>query len=175
MKNKGNNTSKIEDKTPPNQSPRRTKPSHSVTSEALRLLFRVGALETRGVLDSNYEDDIVNEREEQLKAGIVYFLNAMDEYNIPWDIHIIDALLKESMSIGSVNGVKFVVQRMYANDISARATTFNALLKCYAKNGDGESAFKLAENVMLKNNIIGMNSESWRLLLQACSKTKKGR
>jgi hypothetical protein len=46
-----------------------------------------------------------------------------------------------------LNGVKFVVQKMWEFGVYARTSTMNLLLKQYAENGDGESAYALVSGI----------------------------
>jgi len=49
------------------------------------------------------------------------------------------------------------------------------LLRRYADGGDGESAYKLVTQVMMKNDDTRPNGETYALLLDACMKTERGR
>jgi hypothetical protein len=62
-----------------------------------------------------------------------------------------------SSSLGDLNGVKFVVQKMWEFGVYARTSTMNLLLKKYAENGDGESAYALVVGVMDRNEETAPN------------------
>ena len=145
-------------------------------NEALRILFRVAAMRTHsGVLDSNLEIDQASDRELKAKAGLKDALDLMKKYNLKFVPQIADLLIDECLRIGDVNGVKFVVQRMWSSRLYARTSTYNTLLKRYAENGDGESAYGLVTNVMQQNEETQPNGETYALLLEACMRTEKGR
>lgn len=151
------------------------KRTHKVMNEALRVLFRVATSRTRGSYDRNFETDVYSDREQKAKNGLKYALELMDRYKLQFDVATADVLIGECMLLGDVNGVKFVVQKMWASGLYARTSTFNVLLRKYADSGDGESAYALVKSVMDQNEQTRPNSETYSLLLEACMRTQKGR
>ena len=151
------------------------KKTHRVMNEAIRVLFKAATTRTRGSYDRNFESDIYSDREQKAKAGLKYALQFMVTYKLKFDVQIADVLISECMLLGDVSGVKFVVQKMWASGLCARTSTFNVLLKRYADNGDGESAYTLVRSVMEGNEETMPNSDTYALLLESCLRTQKGR
>ena len=151
------------------------KRTHKVMNEALRVLFRVATTRTRGFYDRNFETDVYSDREQKAKNGLKYALELMDIYKLQFDVATADVLIGECMLLGDVNGVKFVVQKMWASGLYARTSTFNVLLRKYADSGDGESAYALVKSVMEQNEQTRPNSETYSLLLESCMRTQRGR
>lgn len=56
----------------------------------------------------------------------------------------------------------------------ARTSTFNALLKQFAANGDVESAHNIIYDVMMKDELTQPNSDTWGLYLECCTNSPKG-
>lgn len=154
---------------------KRSKATNRVFCELLRVLFRSSFQNVRTSYDSNFQVDREQERQQRVISGLRSSLTAMNLYGISWDINIADVLMDECLKVGDVNGVKFVVQSMWDNQLQARTSTFNALLKRYADNGDGESAYKVVMEVMLRSPSTEPDSTTWSLLLSACMKTRRGR
>lgn len=146
-----------------------------VSGEFLRVMFRTAAAQTKMVYDRNFQVDILRTRKLKAEAGIKGVTDAMDHFKISWDINSADVLLDECLCVGDVAGVQFVADNMFRQKIWTRTSTFNAILRRYAENGDGESAYNLVTQVMAKSPLTTPNDETWELLLEACSKTARGR
>ena len=129
------------------------------------MLFRVATTRTRGSYDRNFEADEYSDQQQRAKNGLRYAIEIMARYNVNFDVQTADVLIAECMLLGDVDGVKFVVQKMWACGLYARTSTFNVLLRKYADNGDGESAYVLVKTVMEKNEQTKPNSETYRYLL----------
>ena len=149
--------------------------THRVMNEALRVLFKVATTRTRGSYDRNFESDVYSNREQKAIAGLKYALEFMAKFKLKFDVQIADVLISECMLLGDVNGVKFVVQKMWSSGLYARTSTFNVLLRRYADSGDGENAYALVKSVMEKNEETMPNSDTYALLLESCLRTQKGR
>ena len=151
------------------------KKTHRVLNEAIKVLFRVATTRSRGMYDRNFETDVYGDREQKAMNGLKYALVLIARYKLNFDVQTADVLIAECMLLGDVNGVKFIVQKMWASGLYARTSTFNVLLRKYADSGDGESAYKLVKSVMEGNEQTRPNSETYSLLLEACMRTQKGR
>ena len=151
------------------------KKTHRVMNEAIRVLFKVATTRIRGSYNRNFETDVYADREQKAVAGLTYALEFMARYKLKFDVSVADVLIAECMLLGDVNGVKFLVQKMWASGLYARTSTFNVLLRRYADSGDGESAYALVKSVMEKNEQTTPNSDTYALLLESCLRTQKGR
>ena len=151
------------------------KKTHRVMNEAMRVLFKVATTRIRGAYNRNFETDVYADREQKAVAGLTYALEFMARYKLKFDVSVADVLIAECMLLGDVNGVKFLVQKMWASGLYARTSTFNVLLRRYADSGDGESAYALVKSVMEKNEQTTPNSDTYALLLESCLRTQKGR
>ena len=71
-------------------------------------------------------------------------------------------------------GIEYVATKMRDDKQFARTSTFNALLKQFAVNGDVESAHNIIYDVMMKDELTKPNSDTWGLYLECCAQSPKG-
>lgn len=180
--------------------PQEKKRGLAVSCEFLRIVFRTSALKKKfssvssmsstalaaelsgedssdpyHLYDIDFQVNEVHEQQIRALAGLRGAMRVMDEYGVEWNVRVADALISECLNAGDPKGVRFVVQQMWDHRIHSRTSTFNALLTRYAENGDGESAYHLVHDVMLKSNATRPDTETWVLLLTSCLKTTRGR
>ena len=106
--------------------------------------------------------------------GIKKSVQAMAQYNIAWDSSVTDTLIDECLRCGGLEASKFITVQMNVQGIHARTSTFNAVLRRYASNGDGESAYLLLKE-MRQTEQTAPDSDSYALLLEAFAKSEKCR
>ncbi|KAJ1384293.1 hypothetical protein B484DRAFT_426052, partial [Ochromonadaceae sp. CCMP2298] len=132
----------------------RSKRTHLVSSELLRVIFRTsGALTpmSQWASDKNmdFSTDAAVERQQRAVSGLQGALTVMRQWGLPWDLHTADVLMDECFGVGDEGGVRYVTQQMGERGLRARTSTLNCLLRCYAENGDCESAYQLVTEVMV--------------------------
>lgn len=147
--------------------------SSKLMVEALRVVFRASAMQSKEVLDANFEVDIMRTNALRADAGLTSAVAMMKRFKVEWDIHIFDCLLEECIELGDLGGVKFIVRQMKAKRLYARTSTFNTILKVYAAGGDAESALSWLQT-MKSSPFTLPNKESYRLVLSSCTLSKKG-
>lgn len=150
------------------------KVNYKVLHWYLRVSFRLGATKARLKLNANFESDTLADQQERAKEGLRQAILTMQDRGIAWTLPVADLLIEECLRLGDVASVEFVVEQMRLNNILSRTSTFNALLKQYAKTYDGESAFYLLES-MAEDPQTKPNVESNRLVLKACSRSDRGK
>ena len=140
----------------------------------LRLLFRCGQREGKTPLNHNFESNRRADEEAEAMEGIKRSVLAMSQYQIGWELSITDVLVDECLRAGGLDACKFITIQMNVNSIFARTSTFNSVLRRYAENGDGESAYALLKE-MCGSEQTTPDAESYSLLLQSFSRTEKCR
>jgi hypothetical protein len=116
------------------------------------------------------------------------------EYGMKWAVQISDVVIEECLNIGDLKGsyshllthllthllahllqgIEYVAVKMHDERQYARTSTFNALLKQFAVNGDIESAHNIVYDVMMKDELTKPNSDTWGLYLDCCALSSKG-
>jgi hypothetical protein len=148
------------------------KANQKVLQEYLRLSFRLGSSSAKLKLNRNFEVDGLSDQQERAKEGLRHALQMMQDYHIEWNLPVADTLVDECLRCGDVASVEFVVEQMRCRNVVSRTSTFNTLLRQYSNTYDGESAFYLLQS-MTTDPQTKPNIESYRLVLQACSRSTR--
>ncbi len=130
--------------------------------------------------------------------GIMAVEEMLLEYGMKWTVQISDVVIEECLNIGDLKGsyshllthlltcsltyvlthllqgIEYVAVKMRDERQYARTSTFNALLKQFAMNGDVESAHNIVYDVMMKDELTKPNSDTWGLYLDCCALSSKG-
>ena len=148
--------------------------SPKVLTEALRIVFRVAAMSVKDVLDSNFETDVSSSNAMKADMGLVACLAFLRRFKETWSIHVADSLLEECLTLGDIEGVRFVARQMRRRGLFARTSTLNLALQLYAANGDAESALQLLNDTMKPSDFCKPDVESYGLLITSCMLTRRG-
>jgi hypothetical protein len=148
------------------------KANQKVLQEYLRLSFRLGSSSAKLKLNRNFEVDGLSDQQERAKEGLRNALQMMQDYHLEWNLPVADTLVDECLRCGDVASVEFVVEQMRSRNVVSRTSTFNTLLRQYSNTYDGESAFYLLQS-MTTDPQTKPNIESYRLVLQACSRSAR--
>jgi hypothetical protein len=151
----------------------KAKRTHKVMREFFRLLFRLSQ-PVASEVDLNLVDDDQANRELQSKYGLSMVFDAMEDYDIDWDIHIADILIEGCLSLGDHANIMNILQTMRQKQIPLRTSTCNSLLKQYVVNTDAENAYRFYVDVMKDSELCKPNADSYSLLLDSCLQSSRG-
>lgn len=142
--------------------------------EFLRVVFQSAALQTKPVLNRNFEATAALNREAEALGGLRAATLALSKFGLPWDSHTADVLVDECLKTGDISAVNYIIAQMNVLNLYAGTPTFNSVLKRYAESGDGESAYQLLAE-MREQPHTEPDAESLALVLEACALTERGR